>query len=69
MQHSQLSDGRDRFDRRTFCKAAQSREGPAIGYGEGLFHVCLTDEVKHSQVCGFCHSLSVSGGAKVAFNK
>jgi hypothetical protein len=22
MQHSQLSDGKDRFDRRAFCKAA-----------------------------------------------
>ncbi len=43
MQHSQLSDGRDRFDRRAFCKAASV--ATAVGVLEaGLAHADLTKD-------------------------
>jgi hypothetical protein len=47
MQHSQLSDGRDRFDRRTFCKAAGVATAVGVveaSLGSVLAHADLSKE-------------------------
>jgi len=47
MQHSQLSDGRDRFDRRAFCKAAGVATAVGVvgaSLGSVLAHADLTKE-------------------------
>src|SRR5260370_6534876 len=47
MQHSQLSDGIDRFDRRTFCKAAGVATAVGVveaSLGSVLAHADLTKE-------------------------
>jgi carbonic anhydrase len=46
MQHSQFSDGRDRFNRRTFCKAGVATAVGVVGtsLGSVLAHADLTKE-------------------------
>jgi hypothetical protein len=47
MQHSQLSDGRDRFDRRAFCKTAGVATAAGVleaSLGSVLAHADLTKE-------------------------
>jgi carbonic anhydrase len=50
MQHSQLSDGRDRFNRRAFCKAAGVATAVGVveaSFGTVLAHADLTEEQRN----------------------